>query len=73
MVFDEDTLLLSFFSRYTLPDEADDLKKDVLKYIGAGVAEPQPTVEQSTNDGSTEAMSSPLDSAFDMKKRRRLA
>ena len=38
MVFDEDTLLLSFFDRYALPDEQEDLKKDVLKYIGAGTA-----------------------------------
>ena len=38
MVFDEDTLLLSFFDRYTLPDENEELKKDVLKYIGAGTA-----------------------------------
>ena len=33
-------LLLAFFGRYTLPDEADDLKKDVLKYIGGGALEP---------------------------------
>ena len=41
MVYDEDTLLLSFFDRYQLPDDAEDLKKDVLKYIGGGL-EQQP-------------------------------
>ena len=41
MVYDEDTLLLSFFDRYTLPDDEEDLKKDVLKYIGGGL-EQQP-------------------------------
>ena len=37
MVFDEDTLLLSFFDRYASPDDQEDLKKDVLKYIGGGL------------------------------------
>ena len=36
MLFDEDTILLSFFERY--PDEEDeqDLKNDVIKYVGGG-------------------------------------
>ena len=34
MVFDEDTILLSFFDRYQLPDEIEELKKDVISYIG---------------------------------------
>ena len=36
MLFDEDTILLSFFQRYTDPDEEDDLKRDVIKYCGGG-------------------------------------
>ena len=36
MLFDEDTILLSFFQRYTDPDEEEDLKRDVIKYCGGG-------------------------------------
>ena len=71
MVYDEDTLLLSFFDRYQLPDDEEDLKKDVLKYIGGGLEQKPMVEEQQTDD--VNGMSSPLDSAFDMKKRRRLA
>ncbi len=42
MVFDEDTILLSFFDRYSLPGEIEDLKKDVLKYIGVSITEQPP-------------------------------
>ena len=36
MLFDEDTILLSFFQRYSDPDEEEDLKADVIKYVGGG-------------------------------------
>ena len=36
MLFDEDTILLSFFQRYTEPEDEADLKKDVIKYVGGG-------------------------------------
>ena len=36
MLFDEDAILLSFFQRYSDPDEEEDLKTDVIKYVGGG-------------------------------------
>ena len=45
MVFDEDLILLSFFDRYQMPDEIEDLKADVLKYIGAGAGQKVQTQE----------------------------
>ena len=72
MIFDEDTILLSFFDRYTVPDEIEDLKLDVLKYIGGGVTQKMPVAEQDTTGDSLDGMSSPMDSAVDMKKRNRL-
>lgn len=52
MVFDEDTILLSFFDRYQLPAEIEELKLDVLKYIGAGVSV-KPVVEEPETTGSS--------------------
>ena len=72
MIFDEDSILLSFFERYELPAELEDLKQSVLKYIGGGVTEKVPVEEQNTTGDSLEGMSSPMDSAVDMKKRNRL-
>ena len=64
MVFDEDTTLLSFFERYKVPEQIEELKRDVLKYIGAGVTEKVPTEDQSTNDGSLDAVSLFLTDTF---------
>ena len=36
MVLDEDAILLSFFKKYTEPDEEEDLKMDVIKYVSGG-------------------------------------
>ena len=36
MVFDEDTILLSFFQRYSDPEDEEDLKQDVIKYVSGG-------------------------------------
>ena len=64
MLFDEDAILLSFFTRYSIEEEAEDLKAEMLKYINQGSA--------MTPD--VEGMSSPLDSGIaDIKKRKRLA
>ena len=58
MLFDEDTILLSFFQRYTDPDEEDDLKKDVIKYVSGGnfggkiLMEDQNTTGESLDDVS---------------------
>lgn len=60
MVFDEDTILLSFFDRYQLPAEIEELKQDVLKYIGAGVSvkpSAQVVEEPSTTGDSLDAVS----------------
>ena len=36
MLFDEDTTLLSFFDRYPDPEDEEELKTAVMKYIGGG-------------------------------------
>ena len=64
MLFDEDAILLSFFTKYSIEEEAEDLKAEMLSYINQGSAV-TPDVE---------GMSSPLDSGIaDIKKRKRLA
>ena len=35
MVFDEDTILLSFFQRFTEPNEQEELEAEVVKYANA--------------------------------------
>ena len=65
MLFDEDAILLSFFTRYSVEEEADDLKAEMLRYISKGSQMTPPEIE---------GMSSPLDSGMaDIKKRKRLA
>ena len=71
MIFDEDAILMSFFARYDIEAETKELKDEVLKYIGASVQK-VPVEEQNTTGDSLEGMSSPMDSAVDMKKRRRI-
>ena len=36
MVLDEDAILLSFFQRYTEPEDEEDLKKEVIRYCSGG-------------------------------------
>ena len=62
---------MSFFARYDIEAETDDLKGEVLKYIGASIQK-VPVEGQNTTTDSLEGMSSPMDSAVDMKKRRRM-
>ena len=73
MIFEEDTILLSFFDRFSEPDEEKDLKFEVIKYASGGQFGSKPLEDQNTTGESIEAMSSPVDSGIDMKKRRRMA
>ena len=64
MLFDEDAILLSFFTRYSVEEDAEELKAEMLRYISKG-SQMAPEIE---------GMSSPLDSGMaDIKKRKRLA
>ena len=36
MIFDEDAILLSFFNRFSEPDEEEELKNEVIKYASGG-------------------------------------
>lgn len=72
MIFNDDAILLSFFDRYE--DEAE-LKEAIIKYSRGGVMEAhRPTglgqPKQVTDE--LDQVSSPTDSALDMKKRKRL-
>ena len=55
MIFDDDAILLSFFARYTEPDEEEELKESVMKYInkGLGGARNMAAQEESTTTGES--------------------
>ena len=36
MIFDEDTTLLSFFENYSDPEDEEELKQNIIKYVGGG-------------------------------------
>ena len=36
MLFDEDTTLLSFFENFSDPEDEDELKENIIKYVGGG-------------------------------------
>ena len=36
MLFDEDTTLLSFFENFSDPEDEEELKENIIKYVGAG-------------------------------------
>lgn len=36
MLYDEDTILLSFFERHSEDEDEEDLKQAVIKYVGGG-------------------------------------
>ena len=73
MVMDDDSILLSFFNKYTEPEDEEDLKNDVIKYVGGGNFGGKQLEEQNTTGESLDAMSSPMDNMVGMKKKMRLA
>ena len=74
MALDDDAILLSFFERYSEEDEEEQLKFEVIKYVsGSFGAKPVVQDEQNTTGDTLDSMSSPVDSAVDMKKKKRLA
>ena len=36
MLFDEDTTLLSFFENFSDPEDEEELKENIIKYVGGG-------------------------------------
>ena len=58
MLFDEDSILLSFFQRYTDPEDEEDLKKEVIKYVSGGnFGGKAPLEEQNTTGDSLDDVS----------------
>ena len=39
MVFEEDAALLSFFANYSEPEDVEDLKDAVIKYVNRGLSQ----------------------------------
>ena len=70
MIFNEDAILLSFFSRYSDADQVEDLTQAVITY-GNKNAPKSITIEKSDAGEFDNAMS-PMDGAIDAKKRRRM-
>ena len=56
MLFDEDAALLSFFSNYSDPEDEDELKNAVIKYVGVGLRQ-DPIEDQETTGDSLEDVS----------------
>ena len=74
MALDDDAILLSFFERYNEEDEEEQLKFEVIKYVSGNFgSKPVVQDEQNTTGDTLDSMSSPVDSAVDMKKKKRLA
>jgi hypothetical protein len=73
MIFNDDAILLSFFDRY---EEEEELKEAIVKYSKGGAMEAnRPTGLGQPKGGQSDELdqiSSPTDSALDMKKRKRL-
>ena len=54
MVFDEDAILLSFFNRFSEPDEEEDLKTEVIRYVSGGnFGGPNPMEEEMETTGES--------------------
>ena len=71
MIFQDDAILISLFERY---DDHNDLKDAVLKYCKGGAIEANRPkgLEPSKDTSELDQISSPTDSALDLKKRKRL-
>ena len=70
MVFEEDAALLSFFANYSEPEDEQELKDAVIKYVNKGLSQNFPIEEQETTGDSLDDISSPMDSGIGMKKKR---
>ena len=72
MIFNEDSTLLGFFEHY---DNTTDIENAILKYSKGGAIEAcrPPGFEKPTNNADgVDDMSSPVDFALEMKKKKRL-
>ena len=69
MLFDEDAILLSFFQRFTEPDEVEDLKSEVIKYAAKSLQLESNKAETTETNNELDDMSSPMDSNIGVKKR----
>ena len=74
MALDDDAILLSFFDRYNEEEEEEQLKIEVIKYVSGNFGNKAAVIDEQNTTGDTlDSMSSPVDSAVDMKKKKRLA
>ena len=53
MLFDEDTTLLSFFENYSDPEDEDELKENIIKYVGGGNFGGAPTISEENTTGES--------------------
>ena len=54
MLFDEDTTLLSFFENFSDPEDEDELKENIIKYVGGGnFGGAQPSNAEETTTGES--------------------
>ena len=60
MLFDEDTTLLSFFENFSDPEEEQELKENIIKYVGGGnFGGAQVTTEENSTVDSLDEVSFP--------------
>ena len=61
MIFDEDTTLLSFFENFSDPEDEDELKQNIIKYVGGGnFGSGQPTTSEETTGESLDDVSTKI-------------
>jgi hypothetical protein len=53
MLFDEDTTLLSFFENFSDPEDEDELKENIIKYVGGGNFGGAQTISESNTTGES--------------------
>ena len=71
MLFDEDAILISFFSKHDPGEDGEEeLKLDIIKYCGGNTFGATQLEDQNTTGESIEGMSSPIDSHINSKKLR---
>ena len=53
MLFDEDTTLLSFFENFSDPEDEDELKENIIKYVGGGNFGGAQNIQEETTTGES--------------------
>ena len=81
MTFDDDTKLFGLIRRYSDPEEAEELKSQVVNYVRTQIHDVNTEIQefqaenptQDTGEGEVQQMWSPEDQMLEMRKRQKMA